>query len=121
MRVSPIPNQTQFFKPTTMGETYASLALDPEALLRKIIPSSIDMKDAVDQFKLFEEVWHSCYPGMGAYNLAQPVFNCRGDLLFELRAQASSTTSGTGESSPKSKFKSRRDNRTRGPVRQGCE
>ena len=111
--------QTHFERARSLGETYTSLALDPEELLRSIIPSSVDLKDAVAELKLFEQVWHSCYPGMAAYNLAHPVFNRKGDLLFELRPQTSPTAVGTGDSSPTSKFKSKREHRIRGPVRPG--
>ena len=90
--------QTHFERAEWSGETYASLALDPEELLRSVIPSSVDLKDVVAELQLFEQVWHSCYPGMGAYDLAHPVFNRNGDLLFELRPQTSSTAIGAGDS-----------------------
>lgn len=123
LKVSSVRNQTQFTRPNTEGETYNSLALDPEALLRSVIPSSVDLTEATKEFKVFEQAWCSCYPGMGAYNLVQPVFNSKGDLLFELQARTATaaTSVGAPSSSPASKFKPRHDNRNRGPARPGCE
>ncbi|EKM54028.1 uncharacterized protein PHACADRAFT_257609 [Phanerochaete carnosa HHB-10118-sp] len=123
LKVSSVRSQTQFTRPNTEGETYTSLALDPEALLRSVIPSSIDLTEAMEELKIFEQAWYSCYPGMGAYNLVQPVFNSKGDLLFELQARTATaaTTVGAPSSSPTSKFKPKHDNRNRAPARPGLQ
>ena len=56
-------------------------------LLRRVIPTSMDLSDVAKEFHSFENSWQFCYPRVGAYSPAYPVFNCRGDLLFELRPQ----------------------------------
>ncbi|PSS01019.1 hypothetical protein PHLCEN_2v4077 [Hermanssonia centrifuga] len=65
--------------------SHRDLWVDPEDLLRKNLPQTVDLSAVLDEFKVFEGVWKSCYPGMSAFSLAHPVFNCQGDLLFEFR------------------------------------
>ncbi|KDQ49725.1 hypothetical protein JAAARDRAFT_142971 [Jaapia argillacea MUCL 33604] len=40
---------------------------------------------AVEMKETFGGVWSHCFPSMGAYALANPVFNSKGDILFELK------------------------------------
>ncbi|KAI0093282.1 hypothetical protein BDY19DRAFT_903047 [Irpex rosettiformis] len=58
---------------------------DPEELLKKHFVKAPDLAAVAALFRQFEEPWKSSYPGEGAFNLAHPAFNKRGDLLFELR------------------------------------
>lgn len=58
---------------------------DPETLLKAHLPGTIDINEIVRELKAFEGIWQFCYPGMYAFALANPTFNVRGDLLFELK------------------------------------
>ena len=62
-----------------------TLRIDPEYLLKKSFPASPDLDGVLKEFREFEGMWKACYPGQTAFALAHPVFNQRGDLLFELR------------------------------------
>ncbi|EKM54058.1 uncharacterized protein PHACADRAFT_257655 [Phanerochaete carnosa HHB-10118-sp] len=59
--------------------------VDPEQLLRDVFPPTVDMQPAYAEFSRFASVWQSCYPGLSAYTLCNPVFSAKGDLLFELQ------------------------------------
>jgi hypothetical protein len=46
----------------------------------------IDLEQLVSELKgTFGGVWEHCFPGMQAYSLCNPIFNEKGDILFELR------------------------------------
>ncbi|KAF9010257.1 hypothetical protein BDQ17DRAFT_1421498 [Cyathus striatus] len=46
----------------------------------------IDLDQLVSELKgTFGGVWEHCFPGMQAYSLCNPIFNEKGDILFELR------------------------------------
>jgi hypothetical protein len=109
--------EIQFGKATSHGETYQSLMLNPADLLRQTLTPTIDLQAPLSEFKLFEGVWHSCYPGTAACSLAHPVFNCRGDLLFELRP-SSTFAAETGGSTRKTTAWAKKQ-RGRSRVRQG--
>ncbi|GJE96750.1 hypothetical protein PsYK624_129560 [Phanerochaete sordida] len=66
--------------------------LDPEDLLRAVFPPTVDVSDANIEFSRFARVWQSCYPGSSAFTLCNPVFNAKGDLLFELQPYADPTS-----------------------------
>ena len=84
----------------------AASVLNPERLLKDIFPATIDMQPALRVFSLFASVWQSCYPGPSAYTLSNPVFNAKGDLLFELQpyTDPSSTSLDSSSFSPISPF-----------------
>ena len=51
------------------------------------LPKTIDLSRVLAELKVFEGVWHYGYPGVHAYCLSNPVFNHKGDVVFELRPQ----------------------------------
>ncbi|KZT65463.1 hypothetical protein DAEQUDRAFT_524238 [Daedalea quercina L-15889] len=61
--------------------------------LSEHLPRTIDLSQIVAELKVFEGVWHYGYPGLHAYCLANPVFNHKGDVIFELRPQGQGATS----------------------------
>lgn len=89
LRVSVQQTPIQIKIDNVEGDTELPLAIKPDELLAEALPKTIDLEAAVALFVHFEKAWLSCYPGMSAYKLAHPVFNRRGDLLFELRPQSS--------------------------------
>lgn len=91
LRVVAAPNQIQIKADKVDGGTDSSLVIKPDQLLADALPKSINLDEAIGQFVHFEKTWRSCYPGMFAYRLAHPVFNRRGDLLFELLPHSTST------------------------------
>jgi hypothetical protein len=98
LRVSTVSAPFQFTKAASSGSALSSLPLDPEEALRKAFAkiTSVDLSEAYAEFDAFKDSWQSCYPGLSTYNLANPVFTRKGDLLFELQpaseAPAASTT-----------------------------
>ena len=86
---------------TKVGALYT----DPETLLKSQLPGVVELAEVVNELKIFEGAWHTCYPGLSAYELTHPIFNAQGDLLFKLRPfgmvsrtvtkTAVSTTTGT--------------------------
>ncbi len=75
----------EFRKSQADGDVVSTLYTDPQLLLKKHLPGSIELSGVLSEFKAFEGTWQSVYPGTSAYTLAQPVFNKKGDILFELR------------------------------------
>jgi len=76
---APVFEKTQYegeFK-----EMFTDLQSDLEALL----PAKVELHDILQETQQFEGEWRYCYPGIMAYCLANPFFNARGDLLFELQ------------------------------------
>lgn len=67
------------------GDTGMHPIVDPEKLLRDVFPSTVDMQPAYIELSRFASTWQSCYPGLSAYTLCNPVFSAKGDLLFELQ------------------------------------
>ncbi|KAI0700946.1 hypothetical protein BC835DRAFT_322712 [Cytidiella melzeri] len=76
------------YKRGTVSGTAVSPRMDPEQLLRKCFVETPNLREVADAFRPFEGMWKYSYPGDGAFNLAHPAFNQRGDLLFELRSYA---------------------------------
>ncbi|CCM05147.1 uncharacterized protein FIBRA_07356 [Fibroporia radiculosa] len=89
-----------FTKPAYSGDLAAMMYndLDGALSIQNLLPTMIDFKDVLQDFKQFEGMWQSCYPGLHAYCLANPVFNARGDLLFELRSYNAQQSSVSGPS-----------------------
>lgn len=87
LHISVVTTPFQFTKTATSGNAASSLPLDPEEALKKAFAkiTSVDLSEAHAEFESFEGSWHSCYPGLSAYNLANPIFTRKGDLLFELQ------------------------------------
>lgn len=61
--------------------------------LSEHLPQTIDVSQVLAELKVFEGVWHYGYPGLHGYCLANPIFNHRGDVIFELRPQGHGATS----------------------------
>ena len=97
LRVSVVTAPFQFSKATSSGNALSALPLDPEEALKKAFAkiTSVDLNEAHAEFDAFEGSWQSCYPGLSAYNLANPVFTRKGDLLFELQPASEAPASST--------------------------
>ncbi|KAH9937112.1 uncharacterized protein B0H18DRAFT_867006 [Fomitopsis serialis] len=67
------------------GNAPATNFINIQAELQAQLPQMIDFKEVVQGMRQYEGAWQTCYPGVNAYALANPVFNRQGDLLFELR------------------------------------
>ncbi|KAJ3554928.1 hypothetical protein NM688_g2854 [Phlebia brevispora] len=90
-----------FQKAHAEGEVVASLYTDPEKLLKQHLPSAISLEGVLQEFKAFENVWQAVYPGTSAFILAQPVFDRKGDILFELRPHSQLSASTPLPSTPR--------------------
>lgn len=85
LNVNVIASKLPQFERKVIDGDPAPLRIDPEWLLSKSFPASPDLESVINEFRTFEGTWKSCFPGQSAFALAHPVFNQRGDLLFELR------------------------------------
>jgi len=61
--------------------------------LHEHLPKTIDLSQVLAELKAFEGVWRYGYSGLHAYCLANPVFNHKGDVIFELRPQGQGAVS----------------------------
>ncbi|TFY68932.1 hypothetical protein EVJ58_g722 [Rhodofomes roseus] len=75
------------------GHNHLSMFPDLRQKLSENLPKSIDLSQVLHELKAFEGIWHYGYPGLHAYCLANPVFNHKGDVIFELRPQGQGATS----------------------------
>ncbi|PCH38353.1 hypothetical protein WOLCODRAFT_115316 [Wolfiporia cocos MD-104 SS10] len=71
-----------------VGESPAAKFTDPYTHLKAHLPGTVDLEAVVQELRTFEGVWHYGYIGLQAYCLANPVFDLKGDVMFELRPQA---------------------------------
>lgn len=85
LQVSMVNSPIIFKTLETSGDSGSHYALDPQQLLKSQFPDSIDLKAMHAEFSRFTSVWQSCYPGPSAFTLCNPVFNRKGDMLFELQ------------------------------------
>ena len=58
---------------------------DPAKLLREHLPKLVMNDKLTSELKDFEGIWRSLYASSSTFTLANPVFNAKGDILFELR------------------------------------
>ncbi|KAI0916987.1 hypothetical protein AcW1_007702 [Taiwanofungus camphoratus] len=80
-----------FSKTVFNGEFASTMFTDLRTDLQAHLPGTIDLNEVLQELRAFEGVWQYCYPGMQGYCLANPVFNVRGDLLFELKPYSQQT------------------------------
>ena len=71
----------------TSAQNQFGMFPDLRQKLGEHLPKSIDLSRVLAELKVFEGVWHYGYPGLHAYCLSNPVFNHKGDVIFELRPQ----------------------------------
>ncbi|PSR75858.1 hypothetical protein PHLCEN_2v8772 [Hermanssonia centrifuga] len=83
--ISSVP--PSFEKSRVEGNAVPTSHTDPESLLRSNlrVPESAELGQVLSEFKTFEGIWQSVYPGTSAYDLTHYVIEKNGDLLFELR------------------------------------
>ncbi|TCD64013.1 hypothetical protein EIP91_004681 [Steccherinum ochraceum] len=74
-----------FIKAEGLDENVLKVLPDLEAILKTQFPKTVELTEAVGEFKTFEGSWHSCYASLSSYELTQPIFNSKGDILFKLR------------------------------------
>lgn len=80
-------------KPVIEGTVVQAFYNDPEALLRANMPQTVDLVEVLGLFKNFEGTYNGIFPGTSAFTLTNPVFNKKGDILFELRPHSQITAS----------------------------
>lgn len=85
IRVDLVGSATPVFSQSETEAKTAVVYTDPETLLKSQLPGTVELSEVVNELKSFEGAWHTCYPGLSAYELTQPLFNAKGDLLFKLR------------------------------------
>ncbi|THH28534.1 hypothetical protein EUX98_g5660 [Antrodiella citrinella] len=85
IRVDLVGSATPVFSQSESETKTAVVYTDPETLLKSQLPGTVELSEVINELKTFEGAWHTCYPGLSAYELTQPLFNAKGDLLFKLR------------------------------------
>ncbi|TFK50290.1 hypothetical protein OE88DRAFT_1749327 [Heliocybe sulcata] len=111
----PVINTTHFHK------EFINTRFTPlHELLETYFPSKIDLVELSEQLQTsFCGDWKSCYPGLAAYGLANPCFNRRGDIMFDLISRPTTASRPVGaaliRSWPDSRFKSRVPSSNYGP------
>ncbi|KAJ7210092.1 hypothetical protein GGX14DRAFT_451427 [Mycena pura] len=85
-------------------ESDGECPIDVKAEHRKHLPAKIDLQDILlDLRALLQGPWEYSYPGMEAYALSNPVFTHDGDLIMDLSAYSSTSSSSSGSIFTKAK------------------
>ncbi|PCH40165.1 hypothetical protein WOLCODRAFT_68457 [Wolfiporia cocos MD-104 SS10] len=91
-----------FERASFAGDAALAVFADPEAELRARLPATVDFSAVLQELRAFEGIWQYAYAGTQTYCLGNPMFNLRGDVVFELRPYltVSAPTSGRGSRQP---------------------
>lgn len=109
---------------TSSAQNQIGLFPDLRQKLAEHLPKTIDLLPVLAELKVFEGVWQYGYPGLQAYCLSNPVFNHKGDIVFELRPQgqgAQTARRNNGGSTPAVGTISRQSSRVVLSARPSCK
>lgn len=70
------------------GRPYSSTPLNPQTLLRKVLPGSVELHNTAQCIGELETASIASSLGQGACVLGNPTFNAKGDLLFQIISQS---------------------------------